>query len=173
MKQERRNNASGLRWLLICLLCFCSLADAQHGIEHSEQGPIIELSDETRNAIDSGISLTFVGEYAIRDQYLFIHWSTVKRRHTFRISRHALSDRYLVHIDDELKPTIFRSSLQGMIYIRKTIQRQFRRYASEEPELQLRLSLNKVELPAPMRLTAFLSNKWDLDSGWSRWQFTK
>ncbi len=144
---------------------------AEHGIRHTADGPVIELSAATLDAINSGVSLTFESEYAILNKWLFIEWPQTYKRHTFVISKHALSDRYLVHRNDRAIPSIFRSSSQGMSYITKSAQNLFQSYAQQKPELQLRISLSKFMLPAPIRLTAFTSNEWKFDSGWGTWQF--
>jgi len=144
---------------------------AQHGIVHSKDGPVIELSASTVEAIDNGVSLTFECEFAVlRDWWLF-KWPEQRQRHRFVISKHAISDRYLIHEDDKPTPEIFRSSSKGVYFISRSVQNLFRTYAREQPDLQLRISLNKYDLPAPIRLTAFTSEQWNFDSGWGAWQF--
>lgn len=145
------------------------VAVAKHGIEHSENGPVFELSQATIEAIDSGVSLTFICEFAVLTTRMFIEWPSQKQQSSFTISKHALSERYLVHMDNNIKPVIFRSSAQGMAYIAKSAQQQFRDYAQQNDNAQLRVSLDKKRLPAPIRLTAFLSSQWQFDSGWSQW----
>ncbi len=161
--------------LLLCIAIVVSdlitqPAYAEHGIQHTPDGPVIELSESTLAAIDSGISLTFVCDYAVVNSWLFLNWPKQRKQHEFVISKHALSDRYLVHQDGQATPMIFRSTSQGVAFISKTIQNLFRDYAASQPDTQLRVSLSKYELPAPMRLTAFISEQWDFDSGWGRWQ---
>lgn len=143
---------------------------AQHGIEHTPDGPVIQLSESTLAAIDNGVSLTFVCDYAVLKPWLFFKWPEQRKQHQFIISKHALSDRYLVHQDNKATPSIFRSSSKGVAYISKAVQNLFRGYLNQQPETQLRISLNKYDLPAPMRLTAFTSTQWNFDSGWGTWQ---
>ncbi len=145
-------------------------AIAEPGIEHSVEGPVIELSSHTLEAIDSGVSLTFKCDYAIIKKWLFMKWPEQRKKHQFVISKHALSDRYLVHIDDKATPYIFRSSSQGVAFIGKSAQNLFYEYVRQDPETQLRISLSKYELPAPIRLSAYTSKQWNFDSGWAAWK---
>lgn len=155
------------------LMLFTVNISAKSGIIHTLEGPVIELSPETLNAVDSGVSLTFICDFAILKPWLFMQWPEQKREHRFVISKHALSDRYLVHQDNKPTPSTFRSSSQGVAFISKTITNLFRNYALEKPETQLRIHLSKYDLPAPIRLSAFTSNKWSFDSGWALWQSAK
>ena len=153
-----------------CMIFGTHNVHAEHGIVHTSEGPYIELSADTLEAIDSGVSLTFDADYAWIERWLLMDWPTQYKQHKFTISKHALSDRYLVHRDDKPTPAIFRSSSQGVDYIAKATQNMFRSYVQQEPDLQLRITLSKYELPAPIRLTAFTSRQWKFDSGWGAWQ---
>ncbi len=155
------------------LVIHSSQANAKSGIQHSVDGPLIELSEATLQAIDSGVSLTFICDYATIRPWLFMSWPEKTRQHRFVISKHALSDRYLVHQDEKPTPSIFRSSSQSMSYISKTANKLFRNYHSNNPSTQLRIYLNKYELPAPIRISAFTSQQWSFDSGWGLWQSAK
>ena len=155
---------------LLSIALISTTANAEHGIEHTPDGPVIELSPSVLQAIDSGVSLTFVCEYATISRWVLMNWPTHYKTHRFVISKHALADRYLVHRDDRATPLIFRSSSQGVAYISKSAQNLFSAYVQEKPELELRVSLSKYELPAPIRLTAFTSNQWNFNSGWGAWQ---
>ena len=145
-------------------------AEQQSGVRHTEDGLEIVLSEETLDAIDSGVSLTFNCEFAYITRWLLFDWKSLRFSHEFTISKHSLSDRYLVHRDDQATPLIFRSSSQGVQYIAKSTQNLFRQYVTQDPELELRVSLSKYDLPAPMRLSAFTSKSWEFDSGWKAWQ---
>ncbi len=152
------------------LLAVLNPSHAQYGIEHSENGLLINLSEATRNAIDSGVSLTFICDFAVQKKWWFLTFPSEQQRHKFIISRHSLSNRYLVHRDDKPTPATFRSSSQGVAHISKSVQNLFAAYAREKPAIELKVSLSKYDLPAPIRLTAFTSAQWNFDSGWGQWQ---
>lgn len=144
-------------------------ARANFGITHQDDEINITLSEEALNAIDNGVSLTFVSEFAVPKTMAFLRWNTNKKTHRFVVSKHALSDRYHLHKDDSPTPIIFRSSSVGVSQISKLIKKQFIEYSESSPNLELRVYLSKTELPAPLRMAAFASSQWDFDSGWGPW----
>lgn len=152
------------------ILVFSARSLAQNGIQHSVEGPQIALSADALEALDHGVNLTFVSDFSTQRNWLFVQWKEQQHRHKFRLSKHSLSDRYLVHKDENPTPEIFRSSAQGVAYITKTTQDLFRNYAKVSPRLELRVALSKLELPAPLRLGALTSTNWSFDSGWQAWQ---
>lgn len=142
---------------------------ADYGIEHSQDGIIIDLSDSTLDAIDNGVSLTFVCEFAVIKRWGVFSWKTRKKKYEFVISKHALSDRYHVHKDDNPSPTIFQSSLMSVSQISKQVKRLYQEHLKKQPNTEVRIYLSKTDLPAPMRMAAFASSQWDFDSGWVTW----
>ena len=164
--------------LLFALLLICSqplLQSAQaNGIFYNQNNLRIELSEKVEEAIDGGIALTFESEFAHIERFLFICWPEQIKRHQFTVTRHALSNRYLVHHKSSLAPSMFRSKREAMSFITNKTLNLFKQYHDQdthniEPhQMRLRLSIN--ELPAPIRLSAFINKEWDLDSGWKTWQ---
>jgi len=67
-----------------------------------------------------------------------------------------------------------------MAYIGETAISQFTDYQQKwssgevndktHSSQKMRLRLSKTKLPGPMRLTAFITSAWDLNSGWKSWQ---
>jgi hypothetical protein len=145
-----------------------------NGIFYNENGLRIELSEKVEEAIDAGIALTFESEFAHIETFLFVSWAEQIKQHRFTVSRHALSNRYLVHHKQSLAPSMFRSKRESMSYIAEQTMTLFMKYHdqdihnTERHEMRLRLSI--AELPGPLRLSAFINKEWDLDSGWNIWQ---
>ena len=157
-------------------------APNSNGITQTEQGFTITLSEESQNAINNGVPLTFICKFAIQEKFAFFTWSLLtwnkaRYTHRFMVSRHALSNRYLVRLNKAQKPKIFASLTQTMAYISRTSMELFGTYSSQHASQQtgqqsnykMRLSLSKYELPGPMRLNAFISSDWNLDTGWIAW----
>lgn len=160
--------------VLLCLLIFCSASFAQsafgeNGIIQTEQGFTITLSEESQQAINNGVPLTFVCEFAMQKKFILLTWNTALQTHRFMVSRHALSNRYLVRKDNIQRPKIFVSIQQTMDYISSTSMQLFDSYAAQQSEYKMRFSLSKYELPGPMRLNAFISSDWNLNTGWIAW----
>jgi hypothetical protein len=163
----------------LCLACFLTsllygqLASAQN-ISYDNNGLTIELSENVQAAIDSGVSLTFEGEFAHNDSAFFFQWHDDVVQHSFVVTRHTLSNRYLVQERNKVEPRIFRSTSDAMAFISEAVLARFAKYHSQrfhsDADHQMRLRLSKTKLPGPMRLTAFITNDWNLDSGWTSWQ---
>jgi len=154
----------------------CSHATFAQSINYDSDGLKIELSDDIQKAIDSGVSLTFENEFAHTRRFFFFHWHSELVKHEFVVTRHTLSNLYLVHESNKLEPRNFSSTRETMNYISQAALDRFSKYHSKHPhslslsEHEMRLRLSKTKLPGPMRLTAFIGSDWDLDSGWKVWQ---
>ncbi len=169
---KRCINGASFIWLVMSLLVFQGAA--AQSIVYDNNGLKIELSEDIQAAIDSGVSLTFVSEFARIENFFFIHWQSDAIRRDFVVSRHTLSNRYLVHESDILEPHIFSSTRETMTYICETTLARFSKYQTVQSDStnkhKMRLRLSKTKLPGPMRLNAFIANDWDLNSGWTSWQ---
>lgn len=130
----------------------------------------IELSNEVQNAINSGVALTFETEFAHTKSWSKLTWRVHKKNHQFVIVRHALSNRYLVKLDTNEKPDIFRSIPEALDFVAYQALLLLESYNNKAEPHQMRIYLNNYKLPSPMRLNAFLSDKWAYNSGWQLWQ---
>lgn len=171
------SNKSMLLWALMSLsvLLWVQQKAIAQSVEYDKERLKIVLSDEVQQAIDSGVSLTFENEFTRSRLFLFFHWQSDTVKHSYTITRHTLSNRYLVHERNKMEPHIFSSTRETMSYIGETALRRFAEYRSQYPASsedihRMRLRLSKTRLPGPMRLSAFIAKDWDLDSGWISWQ---
>jgi len=147
---------------------------AAQSITYDRNGLKIELSEDVQAAIDSGVSLTFENEFAHSENFFFIHWRTNLLKYRFVVTRHALSNSYLVQESNKVEPNIFSSTRESMAFISETALSHFSKYRSQPShstsDHKMRLRLSKTKLPGPIRLTAFITSDWDLNSGWTSWQ---
>lgn len=159
--------------LLSAILLLANPVASAQSITHDASGLKIELSEDVRAAIDSGVSLTFESQFSHTKRFLFFRWRTEVVQHNFVVTRHTLSNRYLVHENNKPAPHIFTSMRETMAFISESALDRFAKYHWQQShaadEHQIRLRLSKTKLPGPMRLTAFIAADWDLDSGWSSW----
>ena len=164
-----------LRFVFLSLWGLISTSNAHaNGIFYNEAHLNINLSEQVEEAIDGGIALTFESEFAHIEHFLFISWPEQVKQHQFTVTRHALSNRYLVKQGSGLAPSMFRSKREAMSFISTSTLELFKRYHAQdthsvEPH-QMRLRLSISELPGPLRLSAFINKEWNLDSGWNTWQ---
>jgi len=129
----------------------------------------LQLSQQAREALDHGVTLTISLEMELRNDNNMI---VVRRdaRH-FQLSYLPLSERYqLLKNPGELQ-TFLR-----LRHLLATID-NFNVQLSTGPlppgnyELRTRIRLDESRLPAPMQLPAWFSSQWQHDSEWSVWPF--
>jgi len=130
----------------------------------------LELSDEAQDAIVNGVTLSFSCQFAVRKTFWFLSRSSKLKTHQFLIKRHLLSNRYVVTRDDLDTPHIFNSITEATNYVAAQTVMLLEFYHNSNNPYSMRLSLNRFDLPAPLRLTAFISKAWDIDTGWIAWQ---
>ncbi len=150
-----------------CVLSIQSVAQTQY---QSNNELNLNLSEEVREAINHGVRLTFICEFAQHRTWLFLAWQDIQKEHRFVVSYHALSSRYLVQQDSEQSAALFRSLDNAMDFITSRSLSLLDSYSDTQHSYSLRVSLSKYELPGPMRLNAFISSDWNLDTDWISWQ---
>lgn len=130
----------------------------------------ISLTGQPQEAVESGVALTFHCDFAMIKRIFFLSWAEKSRKHSFVVTHHALSNRYIVNHNDGQHRHSFRSLDASMNYLAGEAQRLYKNYLEQNADYEIRLSLSKFELPGPIRLSAFLASDWDLDTGWVKWE---
>ena len=130
----------------------------------------ISLSDEVQEALNSGVNLTFIAVAAKKEQLFFLSWTNPHSQQTFKIHKHALSNHYLVHSSKLSKPRNFSTLRMSLEYVTQ-LNNAFFKQVTEQSAISgfkptFRVYLDKFSLPVPMRINAFWSGGWDLDSDW-------
>ena len=151
----------GKRWLLLLLLL--------PAVAMGRTNLVLELPEDVRAAIEAGVPLSIEGEIASVKNYWLWDARTIVETHRFSISRQALSQRYLLYVDQQPAPHIFQAVGGASNFIAAEALKHLEEASPAYDNVQLRVSLNKFDLPAPMRLQAFWSSGWDLDTGWLPW----
>ena len=129
-----------------------------------------ELSPDAKEAVNNGVTLLFDLELAVRESYWLYTTEKLRKHHQFKLVRQALSNRYIVKQDTLDTPHLFRTILEASAYISEHAIGLLNSSSEDGQQYSMRLSLNKYKLPGPMRLNAFISDSWDLDTGWVVWQ---
>lgn len=148
---------------------YSSAQTKPHNLYDSAENFRFTLSAQAQEAIQNGVALSFRGLFAKRKSFWFLRRSANVKEHTFLLMRHALSNRYLVKHDGLDTPHIFRSLAEATNHIAVETVLLLKLYNDPQNNYSMRLSLNKFDLPGPMRLNAFLSSAWDIDTGWIKW----
>jgi hypothetical protein len=133
------------------------------------------LSEASLEALQNGIPLVLEIEIKV-DRLREWLWSdtvaTLSQRH--RLQFHALSDRYVVHnLNTDMRQSFARleSALETLGVLREfpMLDRRLLK-ADAAYQVKLRAGLVVEELPTPIRLWAYASDQWRLDSAWYTWQ---
>ena len=158
--------------MALVLLCFFDMGVVmaqQSNASEPIQSINIKLSDEINQAINSGVALSFSCQLAVRESFWLFSINKQQKNHHFSLTRHALSNRYIVKYDKLDTPYIFRTISEATNHITLQAESLLELYSNEQTPFSIRVSLNKFELPGPMRLYAFISESWNLDTGWIVW----
>ena len=142
---------------------------------HGDEAPLattaalnLSLSQQVQDAINQGVRLTFYSRFAKSQRWAL--WHRWQKKHRFSVTHHALSDHYLVKLDNHANANLFRSLDAAMDYIATQSVALLAAHTDTPEAYSIRTNINKYELPGPMRLNAFISPDWDLDTGWVAWQ---
>lgn len=133
---------------------------------HLRQG--LELSEQAREALEHGVTLTVVLEIELRNDNNMVVVKRDANRYQFRYL--PLSERYQLETEKtgELKTySRLRHLLAAIDDL--SIQLPTGPLPSGSYELRTRIRLDESRLPAPMQLPAWFSAQWHHDSEWSVW----
>jgi hypothetical protein len=134
----------------------------------------IKLTSAMDEALHRGVPLNFVQEFeAVRPRDLWLAEDIVEARRNLRLSHNALLRNYLISSGGILRtfdtlPLALAAigSLDDWAVIDKKALQRKNLY-----QARVRLYLDTSQLPKPLQVNAFTSNRWDLDSDWREWSF--
>lgn len=132
------------------------------------------LSEEAATALQSGVPLVLMLQIEVLEPRDYV-WDQVVARlqQRYRLSYHALSERYVVQrLNTGVRASF--SSLDGALYNLGQVQAlPVIDRSLLEPERdyygQLRVALDVEALPTPLRVWAYVSSDWQLGSDWHPW----
>jgi len=137
----------------------------------------IRLSSGAREALENGVPLTFELHAQLVRKHDWL-WDSVVVEHVqvMQLEYYALSRSYLVknistgtqgnynRLDDALQAA---GTIEKLVIVNEPLDTR-RRY-----EIRLRGSLDIESLPTPVRLLAYVSSDWDMDSEWYTWPLAR
>lgn len=134
----------------------------------------IHLNESAIEALDNGVALEFELESRLLLARPFWWDATVATTmRTYRLTRHALADRYTLRLVGTDKSQTFKSlneAQDALGTLQNFIGGEIGPDAIEQGlHGKLRLRLNIEALPAPMRPIAYVSPGWRMSSGWVDW----
>ncbi len=138
----------------------------------------VRLTDNTREALENGVTLQFELETRLlRPRRFWWNRELLHETRRFLLSRHALADGYLLSEADTDQQQAYKrleDALQALGTLEGYVAGEV---DDEQPSRQyhgrLRLRLDIEALPAPLRPIAYVSPSWRVSSGWYEWIFAR
>lgn len=145
---------------------------------HVDADLAIVLSPDAREALESGVALTFAVEFQVRRQRTLLWDPTIhdQTRH-IRVQRHALANRYLVTDLVRNQRQVFDSIDEALAAAGQLRDIPLPQPPDEPPDARylarLRAWLHIESLPAPLRPIAYISPSWRLETDWYEWTLAR
>jgi len=147
---------------------YVSLIQKEHTIE-SISSFNLNLSMLSSKAVSQGVPINIVLSYATPKKTLFFTSYSEIEKTEFKLSRHALSDTYLLENLTTYRnlqlPTIEDALMEiSSIQIKSLDAKKL-----NNNKVAIRIYLDLFKLPPQIRAKSFFSGRWRHDSGWSVW----
>ncbi len=173
------------------MLCFSSSVVAESGSfqvdeahSWSEDGAyfldaqfVVNLSSGALEALENGVPLVFdLQVQVVKTHPWFWDVVDIERNQNRQIQYHALSRSYLVKDLDAGTQGNFRrlkDALQAAGAIKDLLLADQQLEQGRGYKIRVRGSLDIESLPTPVRLLAYVSSSWDMDSEWYTWPLAR
>ena len=138
----------------------------------------IDLNTGPREALENGIPLVFELQIQTLEKHVWI-WDVVvaEYKQARQVQKHALSRTYLVKdLDSGAQRSYIKleDALQAAGYLHNFPVLDYARMQDDQSySVRLRVNLDIEALPTPVRLLAYVSSAWDMDSEWYQWQLAR
>jgi len=132
------------------------------------------LGEEIQEALDHGIALQIDIHLYAKEQRMWI-WDTTIKSSTisFRLEHHPLSGHYQVTNLENYHRKHFQNLQSALDYIglikNYTLFKRSELQTNKKYLARIRAQLNIQNLPAPLRLLAYVSSQWRLSCPWHEW----
>ncbi len=177
------------RWFWLCLLLWGVVSQAVdsfgfrvinartqlvNGVYRLQARMDLVMSPETLEALTSGVPLTFVVDMEVsRHRHWLWNTTVAQLEQRYRLEYHSLTDLFLVtNLTTGIQDSHYNleSALKELGRIDGFPLLDHRLLANRERyQAQLRVRLDVEALPAPLRVSAYVSPEWRLTSPWYNW----
>lgn len=136
----------------------------------------IKMSQEQVEILQNGISLTFGYTFVVEEKVglAWLEGNNEQKIYNYTVSYNALTQQYVVHAHRTKKYENFPTLSLALAYIaepKNMVIEIVNRQPNRIYRGGVRLKLDINELPTPLRIPAYLSREWNLDTGWKYWEF--
>lgn len=129
------------------------------------------MSDEQEQMLRNGIPLTFVYEVRLTDHKGFFSKLVDSQEIRLLLFYHGLSKQFVVRDLAKEKQDSYPTLSLALLHIStlENIELKYRQDNQSDYQGKARLWVDIEALPTPLRIPAYLSSKWQLNSGWHSW----
>lgn len=136
----------------------------------------IKMSEEQVEILKNGISLTFSYTFVIEEKVgvAWLEGDNEPKTYNYTVSYNALTQQYVVNSHRHKKYENFPTLSLALAYVAEPKNMNIEivnRHQNRVYRGGVRLKLDINELPTPLRVPAYLSKEWNLDTGWKYWEF--
>ncbi len=137
----------------------------------------IKMSPGQIETLENGIPLTFSYTLVVEEKIgiLWFSGNNAPKDYDYTIAYNALTQQYVVNTHHNQKYENFPTLSLALSYISepKNLNLQVIDRKDNRPyRAGVRLKLDINALPTPLRVPAYLSSDWNLDTGWKYWELT-
>lgn len=134
----------------------------------------IDFPKAVREAINSGIQLTFEYQFEIKNKKWYKPTALAELKKTYYLSYHRMTDKYMLS-----NPVTFENQeFDSLALARQAMQQLYdfplilvTQIPEEAAVLAIRFRLTNDNLPSYLRVERIVSKSWDIDSKWRQWDF--
>ena len=128
------------------------------------------FTEPLQQAVDHGVTLQIVTEFGLPKENWYGRDFVLLKEIRYYLSRNALSGRYVVYQQDRDETRTFPSQIEALRHISIPPIVLIPMADLEGAEnLAVRTFVDTYKLPSPLRLQAFFSRRWSLDTDWTLW----
>ena len=132
------------------------------------------FSDESLEALDNGVPVVIVVEYEVLEQRDYLWDKTIlEMEDRFELRYQSLTKRHLITDLATGKRQSYGRRFSAVNALSRIEDRPIVFLSQLDPgknyQAKVRIHLDIEALPAPLRLPAYLSKEWDLQSDWYEW----
>lgn len=132
----------------------------------------VQLNDKLEEALKRGVTITFIQQFEMdrpRDYWLAEGIANTER--TLKLSYNALLRSYVLNTAGRLSNyDNLTEALAGVGSLNEwaVVERQHLK-KNAKYRAAVRLRVDPSQLPKPLQVSAFASDRWQMDSDWIRW----
>lgn len=134
----------------------------------------VQLNEKLEEALKRGVTITFIQEFElVRPRDYWVDENIAEAERTLKLSHNALLRSFTVNTAGRLSNYDTLSEALGAVGNLNNWAVVERALVKKKSAYQagVRMYVDLSQLPKPLQVNAFASDRWQMDSDWVRWPF--